>query len=344
MRPSTRASAAAAVGIAFGCGARSGLLRDSGSSSDSGAECESTCAAEGSVDAGAAIVLFGGTGSKVLRDTWIWTGSRWTPQDITGPGARWSAAVATLNGKAVLFGGAGDEGSDYDHELADTWTYDGTKWTRRSASGPSPRESAAMATLNGTVVLFGGYDPSAGDAVSTLYDGDTWTWDGTTWKELTVVGPSARASSAMAALNGAIVLFGGVNGAGDTWLGDTWTWDGARWTRQDVTGPMARQAAAMATLNDSVVLFGGLGATGYLGDTWTWDGTRWTQLDVSGPGPRGLAAMATLNESIVLFGGFDRSEGDVADTWTFDGNTWAHLNVSGPSARDSAAIASLGPR
>ena len=53
--------------------------------------------------------------------------------------------------------------------------------------------------------------------------GDTWQWSGSSWKELSVNGPSARDAAASAVIGGKLVLFGGwETGA----LSDTWQWDG----------------------------------------------------------------------------------------------------------------------
>ena len=41
-----------------------------------------------------------------------------------------------------------------------------------------------MATLGNQIVLFGGY------SVANVYLDDTWTFDGTTWSQLSVLGPS----------------------------------------------------------------------------------------------------------------------------------------------------------
>ena len=91
-----------------------------------------------------------------------------------------------------------------------------------------------MAPLNGKVALFGG--ASITDDLS-----DTWTWDGTTWTQLSVTGPSARTSPVMAPLKGKLVLFGGLSSNA---LSDTWSWDGTTWAQLSVTGPSARYFGA----------------------------------------------------------------------------------------------------
>jgi hypothetical protein len=62
--------------------------------------------------------------------------------------------------------------------LGDTWTWDGAGWIQHDVPGPSARYGSAIATLNDTVVLFGGAGPSNG-----VTYGDTWTWDGAIWSE-----------------------------------------------------------------------------------------------------------------------------------------------------------------
>jgi len=78
----------------------------------------------------------------VLSDTWTLHGSAWG-QSSAGPGARDSHRVATLGGKVVLFGGNAGGGAPLD----DTWTFDGTRWLRAPASGPSARWDHGMAPL-----------------------------------------------------------------------------------------------------------------------------------------------------------------------------------------------------
>jgi hypothetical protein len=52
-------------------------------------------------------------------------------------------------------------------------------------------------------VLFGGHGP--------MPLSDTWTWDGSTWTQLSIPGPPGRWSAAMSALGGKIVLYGGAD-------------------------------------------------------------------------------------------------------------------------------------
>jgi len=102
-------------------------------------------------------------------------------------------AMATLGGRAVLFGGYA--GNEHSVELGDTWTWDGSGWSEQHVQGPSGRSQASMASDGDALILFGGYT-SVGHPV-----GDTWSWSGTTWTAVTAPGPGARAGAAMTALS-----------------------------------------------------------------------------------------------------------------------------------------------
>ncbi len=191
----------------------------------------------------------------------------------------------------------------------------------------------------GHVLLFGGHN-----GTSAL--GDTWIWDGATWTQRSVAGPSARQYHAMSALNGKVVLFGGFNGTSR--LSDTWEWDGASWTQRAVAGPEPRRRMAMATLGGKVVLFGGSSLDGDGGvldptDTWEWNGTSWTKRVLTAPSGRVGHRMATLGAQTLLFGGdpnvFQTTPGE---TWTWNGSAWAGGGTaSGPSARSDLSLSAL---
>ncbi len=221
------------------------------------------------------VVLFGGDGrfGNLLGGTWTWDGSTWTKRaPATSPPVRGDASMANdaATGTVVLFGGVAQEQGVY-HFLGDTWTWDGSTWTKQApATSPPGRAGASMAydAATGNIVLFGGFNmPSSGEL------GDTWTWNGSTWtKQAPNTSPSAREDASMAydAASGNVVLFGG--GTSSSLFGDTWTWNGSTWTKQAPnTSPSARYDAAMAydAATGTVVLFGGHGGA-FLGDTWTW--------------------------------------------------------------------------
>ncbi len=91
-----------------------------------------------------AIMTSGGHLGRYFVDTWEWDGSAWTELAVQGPSPRAVPAMATLQGKIVLFGGVVNVGGPRFEYLADTWEWDGTTWTERKASGPIGVSDAAM--------------------------------------------------------------------------------------------------------------------------------------------------------------------------------------------------------
>jgi hypothetical protein len=262
-----------------------------------------------------------------------------------GPTARCCMGMAydAARGEIVLFGG---EIRSRQWVFHDTWTWDGSIWTRRApTSSPPPRFSFGMAyhaTTERAVVVDGRDE-------GTDYR-DTWAWDGTTWHRERVPSPSLRLDFGMASdeLAKEIVLFGGWTHppTGDVYYHDTWTWNGRRWTRRNLArSPAGRHGLAMAfdALRGEMVLFGGIGREGtYFGDTWIWDGSEWTRRSPqSAPSPRTSAAIACDPDRgrIVLFGGFGADGRILNDTWLWDGTTWeeVHPPVS-PTPRYRAGL------
>ncbi len=109
-------------------------------------------------------------------------------------------------------------------------------------SGLVPVERAGPVLVydpeNHGVIMFGGstYAPTP-DGSNTVSLGDTWLWNGASWSQLNVPGPSPRSASVAAydSVRHVIVLFGGSGPGGvppALLFDDTWTWDGTAWTQQ----------------------------------------------------------------------------------------------------------------
>lgn len=245
------------------------------------------------------VVVFGGysvvaNGSTYVNDTWVWDGSAWAEKlPSFPPPARSGASAATLNGRMMVYGGAGPT------SLGDTWVWDGSTWTNETPlSSPPARNHAAMATLGDKVFLFGGV---IGDFEAATLANDTWAWDGVSWTQLhPPVSPSPREAAMMGEVSGRLILFGGEDdsgGASSEYLGDTWSWDGTTWTElHPVSSPQARGYGSAAGFGDTMLLFGGLwnGPMVAAGDTWVWDGSTWTQ-QLVGPFPDALQSSGGMS-------------------------------------------------
>ena len=113
-----------------------------------------------------------------------------------------------INGRTILVGGIDPQVGGF----ADTWSFDGTAWTRLTTNGtPSARSLASMVydTARGVCVLHGGMDPTNGQVIP-----ETWEFDGTNW---TLVASGAQVPTDHLQFGMAydsnrrnIVMFGGV--------------------------------------------------------------------------------------------------------------------------------------
>lgn len=273
-------------------------------------------------------LFFGGFTPYVwFGDTWVWRNG-WShlapaasPSARQGPGLVYDAAA----GNVVLFGGKDSAGTS----LNDTWTWDGTTWTRQSPRTSPPgrdfdTQGMVYDAATRTVVFFGGTN-SRNNAL-----GDTWTWDGIA-KNWTQKFPASRPSPRRTTLaydeaNKTVVLFGGDTNSGplpsDAFFDDTWTWDGTTWTRQfPASSPPPRGMASMAYDANLglVVMFGGVnGPGGQSSDTWLWNGTNWKESHpTTVPAARWAAGMDydPVANALLLFGGFGTTT--LSDTWIF---------------------------
>ena len=181
---------------------------------------------------------------------------------------------------------------------------------------------------------------------STLL-GDTWTWNGTTWTQLTRPPvPAAREGASMAydPATQTAALFGGQI-TGSTDLGDTWTWNGTNWTPlspgHEPSSPGSGLGGLRPQRPGAPALWGSQRRPArqerHLG-------LERHQLDPAGPATsppgRSIAAMASGPEpgQVLLFGGLRGGLG-LGDSWTWNGSTWTQVTGSGPVARSGADMA-----
>lgn len=279
---------------------------------------------------------------NILQFTASTSALQWTQLfPATSPQARIDAFMDynTSSHVAILFGGY----SSTNFFLNDTWSWNGTTWTQLApATSPTTRTQGGMVYFPtaGNWVLFGGELGSTGGGSN-----DTWTFNGTTWTQLTpAASPPTRSQFAMAALASTVLIFGGAGAT--SLLNDTWSWDGTTWTQHiSSTSPPAVFESAMAydVATSKVILFGGGDNSGTAqNQTWSWDGTTWTQLFPATVPPARWGHTMTYDASlggIVMFGG-DIGGGPnpmLSDTWLWNGTNWVLQSVLvAPSARQGA--------
>jgi len=240
-------------------------------------------------------VLFGGVRStSELADTWEWNGSNWNQRATSvQPLARQRPAMTfdAARQEVVLFGGFSTAlyGS-----LQDTWTWNGSAWTRQTPGvQPSVRPGAAFAfdAARGRCVLFSGMP------MQTAVSNDTWEWDGTNWiARAPAHAPSARFGGVFAydAPRRRTVLVGGFPVGGSHALDETWEWDGIDWTQRVVIGPTVTpsDAGAFDTIANRTIVFGTLRGSAAYGETWSYGPVNPASIAPFGAGCAGSAGSA----------------------------------------------------
>ena len=286
------------------------------------------------------VVLFGGCGTTACpasAQTWEYTGGAWTnvTSQSAQPPARAFAGFVwdSRDGYGLLFGGRTGNRS-----LNDTWSFVAGTWSNLSAptGAPSPRWGASMTfdRSDNFVLLFGGC------ASPTCPDGDTWSYHGGTWKNLTAtagVPPSPRYGAALAYDQGDGYAFL-VDGCNATVcpLNDSYEFSAGKWALgPPAPVPPARAFASLVydAIENATYLVGGNGTGGPRADTWKWSGGRWANVTtILGPGPSARDALADLATSYVTVGA-------AAHKWPyllfFGGDPKGCAPCGGPAASDT---------
>jgi hypothetical protein len=250
---------------------------------------------------------------------------------VTGFG--FSAADDPATHQIVMFGGI--------DSYATTWLWDGHRWSlAHPAISPPGRFGAAMAydPLARVVVLYGGR-LGPGDVVD-----DTWTWDGTTWRELDngTGSPPSGEGSAMAWDDrvSEMLLVSSNGGLG----GQTWRWKGNRWVRQlggDLPSGTIVVAMAAGPAAVTLVTLTLAGTARSATSTYTWDGTAWHSVS-TGVAPADVVGMAldpVSNELLLCNDPQDPALSSTMSLWTAD--RWAVISGAHLPVEPGAVVTDL---
>lgn len=312
---------------------------------------------------GDALILFGGFSPELgdRDDTWRFDGARWKRLNpATAPPPRSMATLTPFPASdgVVLFGGFGPNPAQAGQliDLDDTWTFDGSDWTRRTlAHSPAPRSghTAALDPKSQQVLLAGGISRGAPNR-------DVWRFDGSDWRMAPTasVKPQAGHIKLIADARRGRVYAVTLPEKNDdvandvkssAYLNDTWLYSQQQWKQAKTElSPKQRSYSAMVfdDRRERCVLFGGSTRDAIaLDDTWEFDGNAW-RLAPSAlrPSPRFDHKMVydSVSGRAILFGGFGpgpTGDANRADTWVFDGTRWLELLlVTSPPPRSRHAM------
>lgn len=163
-------------------------------------------------------------------------------------------ALDSLRNRVISFGGSNNEDGQY---LRQTWSFDGTAWTRLTTLNAPPgsflSQNLVYDSARDRMVKYAG--------VGYVFDQrETWEFDGTNWALRSTQGPPALGDFSLVfdAARQRTVLFGGYNNI-TNYVNETWLWDGSTWTRAfPANSPPARGSAhRLRRRAKRVVLYGG---------------------------------------------------------------------------------------
>ncbi|XP_059662863.1 nitrile-specifier protein 5-like [Cornus florida] len=228
-------------------------------------------------------------------------------QKGTGPGARSSHAVALVGQKAYVFGGEFTPRVPVDNNIY-MFDLNDLTWYVADATGdiPPPRVGVTMASVGGTIYVFGGRDATHKE-LNELYSFDTST---NKWALISSgdTGPPHRSYHSVTADDRRVYVFGGCGVAGR--LNDLWAYDviDQMWVKFPVAGEncKGRGGPGLAVAQGKIwVVYGFSGVE--LDDVHFFDPVeeKWVEVETTGekPTPRSVFSTVGIEKYIFVYGG-----------------------------------------
>ena len=289
------------------------------------------------------IVVFGGISPGHDTETWEYDGTDWTLAATTGPAANpldSSMAFDAKRGRVVYFASYSQANAP---DITETWEWDGASWHDMTPGSPiiggGFKAPIVYDARRGRTVLQSRHYDSASDT----YFGDTWTWDGSTWQNITPAGspdPGRFGSMTYDVEHDRIVLFSGVWEYGFPQPSSgTYVFDGATWSPP----PSSTQTSLPWSLPTAYDARRGraVGVDPNAATTWEWDGWQWQQMSPAVPPPShpGASLVCGGRRGVVLIGGTDPDFGAATwESWAWDGTAWTQIaTVDSPSLEEFGA-------
>jgi hypothetical protein len=306
-------------------------------------------------------VMLGGAG-----ELWELSDGEWMFRSSDGPESTdYRMVYDSDRGVCVATGGG------------EVWEWNGEAWSNPAGATAGPgrlrQQSLAYDSARREVVMFGGINQGN----QTL--GETWAWNGKTWRLAASDGPGPRAGAAMCfdSIRDVTVMHG-PDGCGTTWEWDGahWhgipanlgcfqssemffdsstgqcviesrylsaMWDGRVWTTvsHPLVPPHGLMKAAYDSVRHRVILLGPMAGEGFA--TWSRSAAGWSRVDGCGPSPsllNGAMSYDASRDRVVFIAVVD----GWFNTWEWDGNRWDLRDFDGPPPRIRYTMATDGSR
>jgi hypothetical protein len=268
-----------------------------------------------------------------------------SPVSTSNQSARpWAAAAFyPPSGKVVFFGGVTAFSASIGPQASsETWTWDGASWLQlHPVNSPPARYYAGLAydPLHQVLVLYGGTANGQGTWLN-----DTWTWDGTNWKQMSPAESPPKwftAPMTYDVTRKVVLLYVGVGEWPITPPNQTWAWDGSTWNQ--IPTPADPNTGTGGSPDGTLAYDSTTAQTLYVGASGTWvlEAGGWRR--ISGGGTSNGSDYHSGSKFAVTDDparGVLVEVGVSGDTWTWDGNAWTAQNPSvAPPPRSGEALA-----
>jgi N-acetylneuraminic acid mutarotase len=281
----------------------------------------------------------------------------------SNPSPRTQARMAwdIPNDVGVLFGGLGpnDPATGVQHDSAETWLWNGSRWLQRfPATTPPARAIHSMTydTKRNRVVMFGGRVAQTDAKAVPTYLNDTWVYADDNWTAIdSTEKPPVRQNGAIAydSTRDRVVMYGGTvlaaDGASFIALDDTWEFDGQQWhlvTDASVGPNVAKPIVEYDAANNQTLMLG-LNADGTAPVMFRFDPVAHTWAAVTP-----VKMPTCVNDGhmvyrehtgrVAFFGGICSVDTPAAEeVWEWDnaGNTWTQVTINAFSRLAGQAVA-----
>lgn len=266
------------------------------------------------------------------------------------------------NGVGVLFGGIGplDKGTSLQHNSAETWLWNGSRWLQRfPATIPPPRAIHSMVwdSTRNRAVMFGGRREGTDKDEPYFFLNDTWVYQNENWSQIqTAASPPVRQFGAMTydESRDKVVLYGGniQKPVDDTFEAryDTWEFDGLDWTERTMPAATNPKVAKPilgydAARNETILV--GLNDTGTATVMYRYDGANHTWSAVTP-----VKMPTCVNDGYMVYrphrgrllflgGVCATNTPQLEEAWEWDnaGNTWTQITIAGMIRGATQAVA-----
>lgn len=286
------------------------------------------------------LILVGANKTTGTAETYRWSGSAWTKlSPATHPACVAQGALVDQRhtGRLVQVGGVCFSGETIVSRTNETWTWDGTNWTK-DASNTTPGQvfghAIAYDARVQNVIIFGGVDVEERQMTYAYRD---------RWKAVFVVaatpGPRSLAVGALDPLTREVILYGGLDRTLNHF--DFWRRSRDLWSEIGARPPSCSYPAGSLDTDRKqfVIVCEG-------GSVSEWNGSEWKTYkdfdDDEQPPIRRLSSVAydPVSKKTYLFGGYELNV-YYREMWAWNGTSWEEVETGGSKTPTSRMLSTM---